>query len=315
MIQTAAPSIYARLAALADSTRSRMLLLLDGHELTVGDLAAALQLPQSTTSRHLKILTDDGWLVSRAEGTSRRYRIAAAVLDASSRQLWAVVRAQVEGTPQAAQDTHRLEGVLASRRSRHAAFFESAAAGWDLTRAEMIGPRTDLLALGALLDPASIVGDLGCGTGQVAEALAPFVGRVVAVDASEAMLRTARTRLGGVPTVDFRLGSLEGLPVADGELDAAVMMLVAHYLPDPAIAIAEAARALRDGGRFVLMDLLPHGRAELAMQMEHLWQGFECDQVRQWFDAAGFTDVRCHPLPADPQAKGPGLFVASGTKM
>lgn len=292
-----------------------MLLLLDRHELTVGDLAAALQLPQSTTSRHLKILTDEGWLVSRAEGTSRRYRVAASRLDASARNLWQVVRAQVEGSPQAVQDSHRLDGVLAARRSRQAAFFESAAAGWDITRSEMIGQRTDLLALLSLLDPSTVVGDLGCGTGHVAEALAPSVARVVAVDESEAMLATARTRLSQLPNVDCRVGSLEQLPVADGELDAALMMLVAHYLADPSRAIAEAGRALRDGGRFVLVDLLPHGNTALATQMEHLWQGFAHEQVQPWFDAAGFTDFRYRPLPADPAARGPALFVASGTRL
>jgi len=47
----------------------------------------------------------------------------------------------------------------------------------------------------ALLDPTWVVGDLGCGTGQVSEALAPFVGRVVAVDTSGQMLEAARARL------------------------------------------------------------------------------------------------------------------------
>ena len=292
-----------------------MLLLLDRHELTVGDVAAALQLPQSTTSRHLKILTDEGWLVSRAEGTSRRYRVAAAGLDGGARALWQVVRAQVEGSAQAAQDAHRLKGVLAARRARQAAYFETAAAGWDLTRAEMIGHRTDLLALLALLDPATVIGDLGCGTGHVAEALAPCVARVIAVDESEAMLSAAQARLGSNPAIDFRVGSLEQLPIAGGELDAAVMMLVAHYLADPAAAITEAARALRDGGRFVLVDLLPHGRTELSVQMEHRWQGFDREQVLQWFSGAGFEDVRYQPLPADPEARGPALFFASGTKL
>lgn len=292
-----------------------MLLLLDRHELTVGDLAAALQLPQSTTSRHLKILTDEGWLVSRAEGTSRRYRVAASRLDASARHLWEVVRAEVEDLPQSAQDRHRLEGVLAARRSRQAAFFESAAAGWDITRAELIGQRTDLLGMLALLDPATIVGDLGCGTGHVSEALAPAVATVVAVDESEAMLNTARARLAGAHTVDFRVGSLEQLPIADGELDSAIMMLVAHYLADPAVAIAEAARALRDGGRFVLVDLLPHGHTELTIQMEHLWGGFGREQVLQWLTSAGLADARYQPLPADPNARGPALFVASATKL
>src|SRR5437763_15667878 len=71
MIQ--ARPIFDRLTALADPTRSRLLLLLDRHELTVGELCSALQLPQSTVSRHLKTLSDEGWVSARAEGTSRRY--------------------------------------------------------------------------------------------------------------------------------------------------------------------------------------------------------------------------------------------------
>src|SRR3954463_12331485 len=59
MIQ--ARPIFDRLSALADPTRSRLLLLLDRHELTVGELCSALQLPQSTVSRHLKTLSDEGW--------------------------------------------------------------------------------------------------------------------------------------------------------------------------------------------------------------------------------------------------------------
>jgi ArsR family transcriptional regulator len=65
------------LSVLADPTRSRILLLLDRHELTVGELCSALQLPQSTVSRPLKLLPDDGWLVARGETTSRFYRMVA----------------------------------------------------------------------------------------------------------------------------------------------------------------------------------------------------------------------------------------------
>ena len=59
---TATPgfSVLDRLSALADPTRSRILLLLDRHELTVGELCTILQMPQSTVSRHLKLLSDDG---------------------------------------------------------------------------------------------------------------------------------------------------------------------------------------------------------------------------------------------------------------
>ena len=53
-----------------------MLLLLERHELTVSELCAVLQLPQSTVSRHLKTLADDGWVTSRRDGTSRLYTLA-----------------------------------------------------------------------------------------------------------------------------------------------------------------------------------------------------------------------------------------------
>ena len=89
---TATP-ILEHLAALADGTRARLMHVLEGQELTVSDLCAVLQLPQSTVSRHLKILSDDGWVLGRADGTSRRYRIPA--LAADRRRLWELVRGEV----------------------------------------------------------------------------------------------------------------------------------------------------------------------------------------------------------------------------
>src|SRR5262245_62357545 len=89
---------------LADPTRSRVLLLLERHELTVGELCTILQLPQSTVSRHLKLLSDDSWLVARGEGTSRFYRMLGDRLDDSTRSLWSVVRAQISASAGAKQD-------------------------------------------------------------------------------------------------------------------------------------------------------------------------------------------------------------------
>jgi ArsR family transcriptional regulator len=94
MAAPAKNTVLDRLSVLADPTRSRILLLLDRHELTVGELCSALQLPQSTVSRHLKLLADDGWLVARGEATSRFYRMVASQLDAPTKDLWSLVRAQ-----------------------------------------------------------------------------------------------------------------------------------------------------------------------------------------------------------------------------
>src|SRR5512143_2401718 len=109
-------SIVTRLQSLADATRNRLLLLLEEHELTVTELCAALHLPQSTASRHLKVLADEGWVGSRADGASRFYWMTAGDLDPAARRLWAVVREEVAVTPAAGRDAERLRAVLAKRR-------------------------------------------------------------------------------------------------------------------------------------------------------------------------------------------------------
>src|SRR5580700_9481110 len=182
-----APAILDHLSALSDGTRSRILLLLDRHPLTVSELCAITQLPQSTVSRHLKALLDSGWIAARAEGTSHIYTMTRDELDGVARRLWLLVREQVGPTPVAAEDQRRLQTARSERRTKSQEFFSSSAGQWDRLRDELFG-------------------DLGCGTGQISAALAPFVGRVIAVDASAAMLQAAKRRLSAFDNVDLRRG-------------------------------------------------------------------------------------------------------------
>jgi ArsR family transcriptional regulator len=312
MIQ--ARPIFDRLSALADPTRSRLLLLLDRHELTVGELCSALQLPQSTVSRHLKTLADEGWVTARAEGTSRRYAMPGTALDSGARRLWHLVREQVGATPSARHDLTRAERVLLERRTTSQAFFSSRAGQWDKVRAELYGSRADLDPLVALLDPSWTVADLGCGTGQTTAALAPYVKQIVAVDESSAMLAAARRRLGEHGNVELRSGRLEDLPMDDASIDVAVLSLVLHFVVDPMAVMAEAARVLRPGGRLLVVDMLPHERDEYRTTMGHLWLGFDEPQLAAWLEDVGFASPRVVALPPDPQAKGPGLFTARAVK-
>src|SRR5919198_1910294 len=310
-----AVAIFDDLTALADETRSRMLLVLERHELTVSELCSVLQLPQSTVSRHLKTLSDANWVTSRRDGTSRYYTLTLDERDASTRRLWSLLRDQVATTPGADQDARRLKGVLARRQTKSEEFFASSAGQWDRLRREMFGRASALQALPALLDPTMAIGDLGCGTGQMSATLAPFVARAIAVDRSGEMLQAARRRLRDFHNVDVRRGELEALPIEDRELDAAIMLLVLHHVPDPAAALGEAARVLKSGGRLMVCDMLPHDRDEYKQQMGHVWLGFGDEQMKRLLASAGFTSPRITGLPADPDAKGPALFVASAAKM
>jgi len=307
------PRMLDHMAALADPIRCRMVLALEGHELTVSELCSVLQLPQSTVSRHLKTLGDDGWVTSRRDGTSRYYSVALDDLEAGARRLWSVIGEQFSTTSAADQDERRLKSVLARRRSKSEEFFSSASGRWDHLREDLFGSAFHLQALIALLDPTLVIGDLGCGTGQISSVLAPHVNRVIGVDGSPDMLQAARARLEGMSNVEFRLGNLEALPIDDGALDAAVMALVLHHVPDPARALAETGRVLKPGGRALIIDMLQHDRAEYQQQMGHVWLGFPEKQMQKLLAAAGFSNVRLHALPIDPDAKGPALFAAVAT--
>jgi ArsR family transcriptional regulator len=323
-----APAILDHLASLADTTRSRLLLLLERQELTVSELCAVTQLPQSTVSRHLKALADSGWVASRAEGTSNVYTMTRPStrtgrfdatetrdeLDASARRLWLLVREQVGPTSAAVQDQRRLQSALAERRTKSQEFFSSSAGQWDRVRDELFGDRFHLAALAAFANSEWTVGDLGCGTGQVAAAIAPFVSRVIAVDGSAAMLHAARKRLQQADNVELRRGDLEALPIDDDLLDAATLMLVLHHVPEPAKALTEVGRVLKPGGRLLIVDMVPHDRENYRQQMGHVWLGFSDDHMARMLAEGGFDAVRIVPMPPESRSKGPGLFVATARK-
>jgi ArsR family transcriptional regulator len=300
--------ILGRLTALSDPTRCRILRLLEQHELTVGELCASLQLPQSTVSRHLRVLSDEGWTNARGEGTSRFYKADVDALDAGARDLWMIVREQLGTSLGINADQRRAESVLAKRKAKVRQFFDSAAGTWDALRTELVGDRSDVLALLDLFEPSWVVGDLGCGTGHISAALAPSVARVIAIDESGPMLAAARDRLAGVDNIELREGHVESLPLEDASLDVAILFLVAHFITDPARAMQEVRRVLKPDGRLLIVDLLPHDREDLAAQ-GHIWQGFSEEQITGWLTTAGFKHTRYRPLQVNDRT--PGLFVST----
>jgi len=306
-------ALLPQLDLFADPVRRRLLLLLEPRELSVGDLADVLQLPQPTVSRHLKALAEQDWVTGRAEGTSRLYRADAQSRPAALGQLWLLVRAEVEDSAEARRDAERLRHVLARRHARDA-FFTGTASEWDKVRVELFGGRAELLPLLGLLEPTWTVGDLGCGTGHLALATAPFVRRVIGVDGTPDMLDVARTRLAGVRNVELRLGQLEALPIESAELDLAIISLELAYAADPALVLAETARVLKPGRALLLTDLQPHAQVELRQRYGQRWQGFAETVLRGWLAAAGFTDMRYVALPADQQATGPVRFSVTAWK-
>lgn len=309
---TSPAGIHGWFNALADPTRTRLLVVLARHELSVGELCEVLALPQSTVSRHLRVLLREGWVATRPEGTSRPYRLAR--LGETAERLWQAVRPELETSPEAEADEARALRAIELRRTELEQVFVGLTGAWDAERVRLFGPDVELRALAALLDSAWTVADLGCGTGIVAAALAPHVARVVGVDASPFQLKEARRRLRHAGNVELREARLEALPLESASVDAALLVLVLHYVPEPRQALAEAARILRPRGRLLVVDMAAHGREEYRLRLGHIWQGFAREQVVGWIGAAGLRDVRFHELPPARDAEGPPLFAAVAVK-
>lgn len=302
------------LATLADATRVRLLRLLDRQELGVSDLCAVVQLPQSTVSRHLKVLADESWLISRRQATTNLYRMVLDELDPAQRDLWVLTRDRMAEWATLAQDEVRLAARLAERAGDTASFFDVAAAGWDKTRAELYGDTFGTDALLSLLPGDWTVADFGCGTGTLAADLAPHVNQVVGIDNSPAMLEAAALQTAGFDNVQLKQGQLTDVPLDDASCDAVLCVLVLTYLEDPAAVIAEMRRVLRPGGKAVVVDLMRHDRDDFRRSLGQRSMGFTPESLGELFTDAGLTAANCRPLNPAPDAKGPALLLGNAER-
>src|SRR5689334_3425345 len=158
-------ALVAWMGSLADRTRLRLLRLLELHELGVVDLCDILQLPQSTISRHLKVLSEQRWLRLRRAGTTHLYRMILDELEPATRRLWLLAREQTDRWATISQDDLRLRRLLHERQTQTETFFAGAVADWDKLRQELYGSAFATSAILSLLPPDFVVADLGCGTG------------------------------------------------------------------------------------------------------------------------------------------------------
>jgi len=309
-----APPLLKRLNALADLSRLRVLRMLEKNELSVGELARALQMPQSTISRHLKTLHEGRWIEKRSEGTASMFRLIRKELEPGAEKLWEAARGQIGNGPTIREDDSRLAAVLAERRQDSQTFFGRLGKEWTQIRASLFGDHFTAEALLSFINRDWVVADLGCGTGSGADFLAPYVKKIIAVDRESAMLEAASNRLKEFDNIEFRLGELSKLPIDEAEVDAAMIVLVMHHIDDPIPTLRDAARTLKPGGLVLIVDMVAHDRTSYRQTMGHLHQGFDEATVRGWAEVADLHDVFYRRLPPDTDAKGPGLFVATMRK-
>jgi ubiquinone/menaquinone biosynthesis C-methylase UbiE/DNA-binding transcriptional ArsR family regulator len=284
------------LKTLSDENRLRLLNLLLFQELNVQELTEILGIGQSRVSRHLKQLTDGGFVRSRRDGLWAYYR---AVDDGEPRRLLDSISYLFaeEGIYQADRRFARelfKAGKLATRR-----FFDTVAADWENLRLEILGELDLTEKIAAAVPEGVVVADLGCGSGALLPSLARTAATVIGIDASGRMLLEARRRIerGSVAGVQLRLGELEHLPMGDGEADWAIINLVLHHLRTPEVGLREASRVICPEGGLIVVDFDVHQEELLRSRYGDRWLGFPREEMTAWLAESGFRIDETQELP------------------
>ena len=293
--------VLAALAAAGEPTRLRLLALLTDAELTVSELVAILGQSQPRISRHLKLLVESGLVERHREGSW--VFLLAAQSGSSARLARDIIGAISVEDPILHSDRVRLEEVRRARAGQAARYFATHAANWDEVRAMHVAEEMVEAAVREAIGsrPYRSLLDIGTGTGRMLEVLAPAAERALGIDQSPQMLGMARARLerAGLRQAQLRQGDIYALPVERNAFDLVVLHQVLHYLDDPARALREATRALRPGGRLLIVDFAPHAEEGLRTAHAHRRLGFAREEICAIMTDAGLDVSLTRDLAPD----------------
>lgn len=303
------------LKAAGEPTRLRLLVLLSAGDLTVTDLTDILGQSQPRISRHLKLLTEAGLIDRYQEGAWAYFRLKQHGSAAELAQL--LLTAASAGDPVLTRDSERLAAVKRLRAEKAQVYFSRNASEWDELRRLHVDDDDVEAALLRLVgeEPVDALLDLGTGTGRILQLLESRFQRGVGIDASRDMLAVARANLdkAGIVKASVRHGDIFNLPLDGGEFDLITVHQVLHFLLQPELAINEAARLLKQGGRLAIIDLAPHNLEYLREDHAHVRLGFSHEAMIEWLTRVGLeieevVDVK--PAKAGPNSLTVTMWLA-----
>jgi DNA-binding transcriptional ArsR family regulator/protein-L-isoaspartate O-methyltransferase len=286
------------LRLLADPTRVRLLALLENEELTVAELAAVLHLAQPRVSTHLAKLKEAGLVRDRRAGVSAYYRANSEGEEAQHKLLDSLRQSIDDALLR--EDTARLPGVLAQRAGSEG--WADTVAG-DMERHYSPGRTWETLArsLLQLLETGDVL-DIASGDGITAELLAPHAKSITCVDSSERVVDAAAKRLRAFSHVQVIPGDMQALDLGARRFDLVLMLHALTYAENPAMAVAEASRVLRPGGRLLAVTLGQHDHRAAVEPFDHRNLGFSSDQLRDFASRAELDVISCHQISRERKA-------------
>lgn len=302
------------LRSLADSTRLRIIALLERTELSVHELQEITRLGQSRISTHLGLLQEAGLLESRREGKRTFYKLNGQADSVAHDAIQLALRGGRQ-LPEYAEDKLNLRRILTRRKELEKVYFDQVAGRFDRS----YGPGRSWQAFGQLLLrilPPLVVADLGSGEGLLSELLARRAKQVIAVDNSEKMVAfgARNAKKIGLGNLDFRLGDLEAPPIEASTVDLAILSQALHHAEKPSRAIRSAHEILVPGGQLMILDLLQHSFKQAHELYGDRWLGFSEAELHGWLESAGFTQIEISVVAREEQPPNLQTILAAGVK-
>jgi ubiquinone/menaquinone biosynthesis C-methylase UbiE/DNA-binding transcriptional ArsR family regulator len=302
------------LRALADSTRLRIIALLEKNELSVNELQEITHMGQSRISTHLGLLQDAEMVQSRREGKRTFYRLNQDA-DTMAKEFIAVAVRGAKETPEHSADQVNLKRILARRNDQQQLYFNQIAGRFDRS----YGPGRSWQAFGQLLLrllPPLVVADLGAGEGLLSELLARRCKKVIAVDNSEKIVEfgIAKAKKNGLKNLEFRLGDLQDPPLEPQSVDLIVLSQALHHAKQPDQSLVACHRILKPGGQIMILDLLQHNFAKARELYGDLWLGFPESDLHRWLEAAGFKKIDISVVAREEQPPHFATILAAAEK-
>ncbi len=292
------PSIVKSLRIIADPTRIRILSLLREEELSVAELQEILCMGQSRISTQLSQLKTEGLVEDECSGKHNIYRCIA------GEDLMEVAKLAAEEIPELKSDRSALRHLLRKRRDKTRAYFDELAGrfGKDYVPGRSWKGLAEALIKTLNYD---VVADLGAGEGTLSQLLAQRARHVIAVDLSPKMVEygQALAKKNGLDNLEYREGDIESPPIKARTLDLCVLSQALHHAEHPQKALDSAFKALKPGGRIIILDLVQHQFEQARELYADQWLGFSESELARMMGKAGFTELEI--VVADREEEAP----------
>lgn len=173
-------------------------------------------------------------------------------------------------------------------------FFNKVAPRWEQIRSNYYGEtiKNKLIESGLLKKDMTVV-DIGAGDGYLSIGIAKYVNKVIALDISTEMLKTLKknAETSGIKNIEALEADCLDIPIKGSKVDMVCSSMFLHHIEEPEAAIKEMYRILKPEGYVFLADFTKHDDLNLKEEMHDLWQGFDPEEVKYWFENCGYKNI------------------------